>query len=71
VTPRRLEIHIAQDRDFKYTTTFYGSEGRPLRTTAENPAVYGLDHATSYVRAEVANSRGDVAWVQPVFVREY
>ena len=69
VTPRGLEIHIAQDRDFKYTTTFYGSEGRPLGTTTANPATYRLEHATGYVRAEVTNSRGDVAWVQPVFVR--
>ena len=68
VTPRRLEIHIAQDRDFKYTTTFYGAEGRPLATTVENPAVYRLNHDVGYVRAEVINSRGDVAWVQPVFV---
>lgn len=70
VTPDRLEVRIDEDRDFKYTTTFYGSGGRPLGTTVDNPAIYRLSHATGYVRAEVRNSRGDVAWVQPVFVRE-
>ena len=68
VTRRRLEVHVAQDRDFKYTTTFFGAEGRSLGTTIENPAVYRLNQDVGYVRAEVINSRGDVAWVQPVFV---
>ena len=71
VGPRQLEIHITPDRDFRWTTTFIGEGGRVLATSTRNPAVYRLDGAeTGYVRAEVRSSRGDVAWVQPVFLRE-
>ena len=70
ITPDRMEVAIEQDRDFRYTTTFIGSEGRILAESVQTPAVYELpsDAATTYVRARVANSRGDVAWTQPVFV---
>jgi hypothetical protein len=79
VSDTRLEIHIQHDRDFKYTTTFIGPGGAHLLETRENPAVFdltGFDAASSvetdtpYVRARVRNSRGDVAWVQPVFMSE-
>lgn len=39
-----------------------------LEVSGENPAIYRLDDATSYVRAKVVDSRGAVSWVQPVFV---
>lgn len=68
VRPTRLEVHVEPDRDFKYTTTFIGSEGRMLAESVDNPAVFELTEDVGYVRAEVTNSRGDVAWVQPVFV---
>ncbi len=29
-----------------------------------------LTEDVGYVRAEVRNSRGDIAWTQPVFVRQ-
>lgn len=101
VTADRLEIHIEEDRDFRYTTTFIGAGGRRLGASAENPAVFDLGAdprslgpkspgsapsavtgaaaeeggsrsvaPVRYVRAEVRNSRGDVAWTQPVFVVE-
>lgn len=66
--PDRLEIHIAQDRNFRYTTTFVGEGGQVLETSVENPAVFELAEDVGYVRAKVVNSRGDVAWTQPVFV---
>ena len=65
---RRLEIHIAPRGDFRYTTTFIGSGGRVLAVSMENPAVYTLQGGERYVRAKVTDSRGDAAWVQPVFV---
>lgn len=77
VEPRRITVRIAQDRDFRYSTTFVGSGGRILHTTPDNPAVFDLathgtgvatDGAVAYVRAEIRNSRGDVAWIQPLFV---
>jgi hypothetical protein len=64
----RLEIHIAPRGDSRYTTTFIGSGGRVLSVSLENPAVYALQGRERYVRAKVTDSRGDAAWVQPVFV---
>lgn len=87
VEPGRITVRIAQDRDFRYATTFIGSGGHRLHRTTDNPAVFELaahgvgpggagegaargDGADGvhYVRAEVRNSRGDVAWIQPVFL---
>lgn len=68
VTPTRLEVHIEQEDDFRYTTQFIGSGGEVLHTSVDNPAVFELEGAEAYVRAKVADSGGDVAWVQPVFV---
>lgn len=68
VTKNRLEVRIEPDRDFRYTTTFYGAGGRSLGRTGDNPAVFDLTEDVGYVRAEVENSRGDRAWTQPVFV---
>ncbi|MBW3552438.1 MAG: CehA/McbA family metallohydrolase [Gemmatimonadetes bacterium] len=69
VTPTRIEVHIDPRGDFRYTTEFIGGGGRVLKTTGGNPAIFELDGPTPYVRARVIDSRGDVAWVQPVFVR--
>lgn len=71
VTPRSVEVRIAPDRDFRYTTTFIGEGGRVLEESEENPAIYRLGGGEgSYVRAEVRDSRGDMAWIQPLFVTE-
>ncbi len=64
----RLEVYVAPRGNFRYTTTFIGSEGRVLAVSSENPAVYKLQGREGYVRAKVVDSRGDAAWVQPVFV---
>ena len=68
VRPRTLELHIAEDGDFRYATTFIGSAGEVLLETEENPAVFQLTEDVGYVRARVRNSRSDYAWTQPVFV---
>ena len=68
VLPRTLELHIAQDRDFKYETTFIGASGEVLLETGEHPAIFQLSEDVGYVRARVRNSRSDYAWTQPVFV---
>lgn len=68
VRSSRLEIHIAPDRNFRHTTYFIASGGRVVATSTENPAVYELTGGESYVRAKVVSSRGDAAWVQPIFV---
>lgn len=68
VTNHRIEVHIEPEGNFRYTTEFIGEDGRVLKTTGGNPAVFELDGPTSYVRARVTSSRGETAWVQPVFV---
>ena len=68
VLPRTLELHIAQDRDFKYETTFIGASGEVLLETGENPAIFQLSEDVGYVRARVRNSRSDYAWTQPIFI---
>lgn len=64
-----IEVHIAQDRDFRYSTTFIGRSGEVLHVTDDNPARYEVSGDPGYVRARVRNSRGDIAWTQPVFTR--
>ena len=68
VFPRALALHIAQDRDFKYETTFIGASGEVLLETVENPAIFQLSEDVGYVRARVRNSRSDYAWTQPIFI---
>lgn len=67
VSPSRLEIHIAQDRDFRYTTVFIGANGRELARSTADPAVFDLTEDVGYVRARVTDSMGWHAWTQPVF----
>jgi hypothetical protein len=67
VTARQIEVRITQDRDFQYSTTFIGRAGRVLAETTASPAIYALEGNPGYVRARIRNSRGDVAWTQPVF----
>jgi hypothetical protein len=68
VEGRRMEVHVAPRGNFRYTTTFIGAGGRVLAETPANPAVFELRGDEMYVRAKVVDSRGDAAWVQPVFV---
>ncbi len=68
ITPDRLEVRIRPTGDFRFTTTFIGENGEVLLRTGANPAVYSLEHETSYVRARVDDSGGSRAWIQPVFV---
>jgi hypothetical protein len=65
--PDRLRIKIKQRDDFKYTTEFIGQNGRVLTTSLNNDAEYRLQPGDRYVRAQVTDSKGDQAWVQPVF----
>ena len=68
VSANRIEVHIQQRGNFRYTTEFIGAGGISLGQSTENPAVYELTEDVGYVRAKVVNSMGAVAWTQPVFV---
>lgn len=69
VTEKSLQIRIHQHGDFKYRTVFIGAGGKRLAESVTNPAIFQLNGAEKYVRAEVSDSRGAIAWVQPVFVQ--
>lgn len=66
----RLEIRIRQRGNFKYTTTFIGEGGRILSAVHGPVAEYLLQSPEPYVRAQVRDSGGNVAWIQPVFVEK-
>lgn len=69
VSGNRMEVHIRPRGSFKYTTTFVGVGGRVLGISYALKASYELTGSEAYVRARVEDSGGNVAWVQPVFVR--
>ena len=58
-----------EEDDTKYTTDFIGKGGKLLARSFDSPAAYTLKPGEAYVRAKVTSSRGEVAWVQPVFSR--
>jgi hypothetical protein len=64
-----LRIKIAEQPQIRFTTEFFGAEGKLLSKTFENPADYRLKPGDAYVRARVSDSNGWRAWVQPVFAR--
>jgi hypothetical protein len=66
----RLEIRIRVKGDSRYTTTFLGSGGKVLDVSYETEAVFRLTGPEPYVRARVQDSRGALAWVQPVFLAD-
>lgn len=68
VSGRQMRVHIRQRGDFRFTTEFIGRQGKVLRRTGTNPAVYSLSGTETYVRARVTDSGGFIAWVQPAFV---
>ncbi len=69
VTAGRISISIEPLGDARYTTDFIGDGGRVLHTVHGTSAVYELGDDVTYVRAVVRSSRGDRAWIQPIFTR--
>ena len=67
VTAKNISITVAARQSFKYTTTFIGEGGKVLETVHGESPSYTFTGKEKYVRARVVNSRGDVAWTQPVF----
>jgi hypothetical protein len=68
VEPTRLTVHVRAIGDFKYTTEFIGQDGLVLASVPGVEASYTMGGDERYVRAQVRDSGGAVAWVQPVFV---
>lgn len=63
-----IEISITPQGDFKYTVIFTGNNGKILKTSYNNPAVYKITGSEKYVRAKILSSGGNTAWTQPVFL---
>ena len=69
ITSERIEIHISEVGDFRFSTVFSGPSGVILAETDDNPAAFDLGaRDVGYIRAKVTDSGGRVAWSQPVFV---
>ncbi len=68
-TTSRMTVQIKEERSSKYRVRFIGAQGRVLKETTENPAVYDFAGDEPYVRAVVMESNGKRAWVQP-FMRD-
>ena len=67
----KIEILIKPRGDFKYTIIFIGNNGKILKTSYNNPAVYNIKGDEKYIRAKILSSGGNTAWTQPVFLDEF
>jgi hypothetical protein len=67
---KQITIKMEEGRfQTKYRTQFIGKNGRVLRETTANPAIYDVKGDEGYVRARITDSNGKMAWTQPVFVQ--
>ena len=64
-----MTVAVRQTKFAKYRIQFIGSHGALLQESLESPATYTFKGTEGYVRAEVLESNGQVAWVQPVVLR--
>ncbi len=65
----RLRVKIKPDRNFAYTTRYFGDGGKLLLESFELESEYALKPGERYVRATITDSMGRRAWTQPVFRR--
>ncbi len=68
-TENRLRVKIQRDRNFAYTTRYFGAGGKLLAESYELESGYTLKPGDRYVRATITDSMGRRAWTQPVFRR--
>ena len=69
VTSDRIAISVRSRDGARYTTQFIGDGGRVVHVEHGTSVEYELNDDVTYVRAVVRSSRGDRAWIQPVFTR--
>jgi hypothetical protein len=70
VTDRSLTVEVQATTFSRYRIQFIGQGGRLLHESTEAMVTYSFSGNERYVRARVLESNGDMAWTQPVFVRE-
>jgi hypothetical protein len=68
-SPAELRLEIKPQGSRRYTTYFIGPGGQTLAKSTDNTAVYQF-RGERYVRARVVSSSGDIAWTQPVFLKD-
>jgi hypothetical protein len=68
-TPTSLTVETRVVGGRKHRIQFIGKGGRLLREVHESTATYTFTGSEGYVRAKVIDSGGDIAWVQPVFLK--
>jgi hypothetical protein len=66
-TSLTVETRVVGGR--KHRIQFIGKGGRVLSDVQESTATYTFTGTEGYVRAKVIDSGGDIAWVQPVWVK--
>lgn len=66
-TSLSVEARVVGGR--KHRIQFIGKGGRVLSEVHTSTATYTFTGTEGYVRAKVIDSGGDIAWVQPVFVK--
>lgn len=67
--PDRLALKVQPTRDFIFTTSFIGRDGKVYAQSVGTEASYSIRGDEGYIRAVVTSSSGQKAWTQPVFVR--
>lgn len=70
-TGETLSVRIRPEGNFKYTTTFIGTNGRVLKVDRSLTPSYRLTGAETYVRARIVDSGGRPAWTQPHFTTRF
>ncbi len=63
-----IEFSISQIDASLYSTKLIGENGRILKQISGNKIKYEFEGNEGYVRAEVVDSDGSFAWIQPVFL---
>lgn len=64
-----LRILIRPEPDYLYVTKFIGNGGTTLRVDSGSDVSYEFKGDEGYVRAEVTDSDGAKAWIQPILLR--
>lgn len=62
-----LSVTITPRGGAHYRTLYIGEKGRVLAESTELSSTFKLGRKSSYVRAKVIDSNGNMAWLQPVF----
>jgi len=68
ISNKHIEFSITQIDDFAFHTKLVGSNGRTLKEISTNKVRYEFQGDEGYVRAEIMDSDGALAWTQPIFV---